>query len=418
MLLTRRGSIDGFFPPCAGAARLNPAIKALLVDDDPLILRLLTAFLQGRGWALDQATNGREALATLEQGGHNLVITDRHMPDMDGMALCRAIRQRATSGRGYVYCVMLTSASDEATLVEAMEAGADDFLSKPLQPAQLGARLRAAERVLALEADLARRNLELTQAYTRLSQELEMARTLQLGLLPAPAQFAPVHFEWFFQASSYVGGDTFDYFPLGAHHVCFYLVDVAGHGVPAAMMAFHAHHQLRALSMEGCERLAAGTEVGEVAAEVVANYNRQFLRTAVEDSHYLTLLYGIFDLDRRLCSVVQAGHPPAMIVSTHEDGIRCVGEGGWPIGILEDAHYHADSVPLQPGDRLALYSDGVTDCLNGQGEAFGVERLGELLVAARHGSLEQAAAGLRRALAEWRASGFEDDVTFLGMEVR
>ncbi|HEY1231276.1 MAG TPA: response regulator, partial [Ramlibacter sp.] len=204
-----------------GSETLNPPVRALLVDDDPLLLALLSAFLASRGYTVAEAADGEQALQQLAQGGFNLVVTDRHMPRMDGLDLCRAIRARGD--RNYVYCIMLTASGDEQALQVAMEAGVDDFLAKPLRPADLGARLRAAERVLALEAGLAARNQELSQAYAQLSRDLDLARALQRGQLPPPQAFGSLRFEGWFEASSYVGGDLYDYFALGDRLLAFYL---------------------------------------------------------------------------------------------------------------------------------------------------------------------------------------------------
>lgn len=391
-------------------------IKALLVDDDPVMLALLSAILEDRGYALDRAAEGHEALRLLATGRHNLVVTDHRMPGMDGLALCRRLRER-TRGFPYVYCIMLTAADDEAMLVQAMEAGVDDFLGKPLREAELGARLHAAERVLALETDLARRNRELEDAYARVRQELEMARLLQRGVLPAPMEFAGARFDWLFQASSFVGGDTFDYFQVGPTQLCFHVVDVAGHGVAAAMMAFNAQHQLRALSQQTARSLLAqGRSLADTAVQVVDDYNRRLLRSIRDPSHYLTLLYGLADLAAGQVAMVQAGHPPALVARAGACDFSAVGEGGLPLGILAEGGFEAHTVPFTPGTRLAVYSDGVTECRNRAGQVFGTERLRSLLAQERRAPLAHTAQALERALAGWHDTGLDDDVTFLTLE--
>ncbi len=265
-----------------------PAIRALLVDDDPLIRTLLAHLLAGRGYEVDEAVDGQEALDKLSRRPANLVVTDRHMPRMDGLALCRALRARPAAG--YVYCVMLTSADDEGSLVEAMDAGVDDFIAKPLRPAELGARLRAAERVLRLESGLAASNRQLADAYGQLSRDLELARSVQRGQLPAAAAFGGLHLDGLYEPCSYVGGDLYDFFPVGPRHLAFYVADVCGHGVAAAMLAAGARHQLR----EGTQRLLGvlerdGATCSAVAAAVVADCNRRFLEHG-DPSHYLTLV--------------------------------------------------------------------------------------------------------------------------------
>ncbi len=125
-------------------------MKALIVDDDPITLMLLRDSLKYLGYEVCTARNGKEALELLDREHCRLVISDWIMPEMDGIALCRAIRERPIGG--YVYIVLLTSKGGTTNLVEGYAAGADDFMSKPFEPAELNSRLRTARRILSLES--------------------------------------------------------------------------------------------------------------------------------------------------------------------------------------------------------------------------------------------------------------------------
>ncbi|HYF16838.1 MAG TPA: SpoIIE family protein phosphatase [Ramlibacter sp.] len=398
-------------------AQASPvSLKALVVDDDPLLLALLEAFMESRGYAVQGARNGEEALARLEAGGFDVVVTDWHMPRMDGLALCRAIRARPADN--YVYCVMLTASVEEDALVAAMEAGVDDFVTKPLRPAELGARLRAAERVLALQSGLANRNRELSEAYGQLSRDLELARGLQQGQLPPPQAFGRVRLEGMFEPSSFVGGDLYAYFAPSARFLAFYLADISGHGVAAAMMAVAAQHQLGEATQQVVLGAAGGDRPRDIATRVVGEFNRRFLRLG-ESGLYLTLVFGLLDLEAGAAALVHAGHPPALFAAAGRTRFEPVGESGLPIGIVEQADWDATEVPLQPGARLVLYSDGITECRDGvRGEEYGQERLRQLLHDSHAHGAAGACATAREALRGWRGGAFEDDVTLLALEVR
>lgn len=389
--------------------------RALVVDDDPLITALLAALLEERGYEVESATDGEAALARIEAATFQLVVTDWHMPRRDGLSLCRAIRARGAPG--YVYCIMLTSSSEESSLVEAMQAGVDDFVGKPLRPAELGARLNAAERVLQLEAGLARRNHELAEAYGRLSRELELARTMQQGMLPPPAQVAGVRADWLLQASSFVGGDTLGYVPIDDHRLCFYMVDVSGHGVTAAMLAISAQHQLFGLARgRGTAMINRGTGMVEVAGALVTEFNRRAMHLAIPDA-YLTLVFGLLDTRAGEAAIVHAGHPPVLFAPPGATTFEALGEGDLPIGIVADAQWEARRVAVPRGSRLVLHSDGVTECRGTGGEVYGDERLRHALARGRDLPAAELLRTLGADLAAWRGEPqFEDDVTVLVLE--
>lgn len=123
-------------------------MQILIVDDSPFALRLLERALTSAGHVVTKAQDGHEALEILQQGNHRMVISDWEMPEMDGLALCREVRSMTAN---YIYFILLTSRSSTDQIVEGMSAGADDFVTKPFDPAELGVRIRAGERVLALE---------------------------------------------------------------------------------------------------------------------------------------------------------------------------------------------------------------------------------------------------------------------------
>lgn len=133
--------------------------KVLIVDDDPAMLRLLAKLLDAAGYSILQATNGRDALHIVLAEAPPIVITDWVMPEMDGLQLCRTLRQH--EGVRFVYLVVLTAHGERELITEAFEAGADDFLTKPVSQPELLARLRAADHIARLEEDLSRRTREI-----------------------------------------------------------------------------------------------------------------------------------------------------------------------------------------------------------------------------------------------------------------
>src|SRR5919201_6551063 len=155
-------------------------MKVLIAEDEAISRRLLQSYLERWGHEVGVAQNGSEAWQLFQAGEFPIVISDWMMPEMDGLELIRRIR--ACQRPGYVYAILLTSRSQKEDLVEGMEAGADDFLTKPLDRDELRVRLRAAERVVRLEGSLAEQNRALREAQAALVQSEQLA---SLGRLAA-----------------------------------------------------------------------------------------------------------------------------------------------------------------------------------------------------------------------------------------
>ena len=148
-------------------------MNVLVADDDGIIRLLLTSALKKLGHTVREAANGREALAAWQADHHPLVISDWMMPDLDGLELCR--HMRAEKGADFAYIILLTSRSGKANYLEAMEAGADDFISKPFEREQFAARVRVAQRILELHGNLRDVNTDLERRVRERTAQLEEA---------------------------------------------------------------------------------------------------------------------------------------------------------------------------------------------------------------------------------------------------
>lgn len=154
-------------------------MRVLIAEDEPVSRRLLQSYLQKWGYEVTVAVNGAEAWNLFEQTHHAIVITDWMMPELDGLELIRRIR--AAQRPGYVHATLLTARAQKEDLVEGMEAGADDFLTKPFDRDELRVRLRAAERLVNLEASLAEQNRVLRETQAALVQSEKLASLGQLA---------------------------------------------------------------------------------------------------------------------------------------------------------------------------------------------------------------------------------------------
>ncbi len=396
----------------------SPPQSVLIVDDVMTYRKLLAALLKQWGYHIFEAEDGEEALELLTLHPINLVISDWEMPVMDGLALCHEVRQRFD--KRYIYLILLTSRESIEDLKAGFAAGADDFLRKPVNRVELQARLHAGERILLLEATLEKRNHSLSEALRQIEMDLQSAAALQRSILPPHAiHHGSYHADWLFIPSAWVSGDIFHFFPLDGKAVAFYSVDVSGHGVSAAMMSVAVARQF--LHGRTVERFLYNGEALTPPAQVVNILNERFVAQSSDVTSYFTMVYGVIETDSGVGRLCQAGHPTPLIVSP-DGSIRSVGQGGPPIGLLNDLEWEEVTFELAPGERLCLYSDGISECENPRQEMFGAHRFATTLKSLASQPVDHLLAGVQQQLNLWRhlpeqsAAPAGDDISLLVIE--
>lgn len=399
-------------------------MKILLVDDDPVARNIHSMILRVQGHEVLEASDGELAWQMVQEHQSSFVVSDWMMPRLAGVDLCRRIR--AASFDHYVYVILCTSKGAKSDLIEGMDAGADDFLVKPISPEELRVKVRAGERVLSLQQGLADKNRELAATNSRLQSahkliedDLRAAAWMQERLLPPPALHAHgVRCEWRLQPSGYVAGDIFNFFAMDDHQVGFYLLDVSGHGVPAAMLSVTLSMMLTADATYGSplKRYDPGTGASLVLSpgEAIRELNRRFQS---RDDRYFTMIYGLLDTRSHTLRVAQAGHPGPLLIGKNGE-MQILGSGGMPVGLWPEMDFDCFAAPVSSGDRLLLYSDGVTECMNAQGEAFGEQRLLACVSGQTGSSIDAMLDKLLNQIRNWRGSAeLGDDVSLLAIEI-
>ena len=383
----------------------------LIVEDARDQRMMLTVVLKKQGHRVFAASDGYEALNILASHPTiRIVISDWMMPNMDGIALCEAIRQ-SDIGR-YVYFMLLTGKSDRQAMVDGINLGADDFINKPVDFAELNARLNAGIRIIELKTTLEKK-------IRTIEKDLESAAETQARLLAEPARIQQVDFNWYFKPSRILGGDMFGYHALDEQTLGFYQLDVAGHGIPSALFSFTLNNLLREGSSASLlKELISGPPFYRIKQpdEVLVSLNDQF-QARPEAMLYFTIAYGIINSRTGSVTLSQAGHPPTLWLSRHTRTIRKIAGAGVPLGMMPGMTYDNVTIDLQPGDRLFLYSDGVTECENSDGEMFGAARLESLLADTFDCSIADMIEQVERDIIGWAgADVFMDDVTYLVLE--
>ena len=353
------------------------AVRAVLVVDDSLAhRRLISAILTRWGYDVHQAGSGDEALMVLETEAIDLVLSDWVMPGMTGLDLCRIFR--AGEVEGYVYFILLTSKSGGEDVAKGLAAGADDFLSKPIDSNELRARIVAGERLVAMQRAVEAKNRELAdtldelrRTHEAIARDLVEARRLQQSLVPDRQRSYPgAEVSLLLQPCGQVGGDLVGAFRVSDSRIGLYSIDVSGHGIASALMTARLAGYLPAGAPE--HNLALVPDGAGFAmrppAEVCALFNRLLISDMATEL-YFTMAIADVDLATGEVHLAQAGHPHPLLLR-RDGATELLGDGGMPIGLIEEAEFGAVSFRLDPGDRLLLHSDGFTETAAPSGEVL------------------------------------------------
>lgn len=382
----------------------------LVADDERFNRTLLSRILRGESCQIVEAADGLQALELARELHPDLVLLDVMMPGMDGFDVCRTLTADPATSDTPVVFLSAKSGSDD--IIHGLEVGAVDYITRPFKRAEVLARVRSQLRVRRLAASLHRANRELVARQDEIEADLRAAADIQRSLLPRELPSLEEYgFAWEFVPCERVGGDIFGVQRLGPRHVCFYIVDVSGHGVPAAMLTVSVSQYLAPHTGIVCD--ADGRP--RSPAEVLSCLDSEFPLERFDK--YLTTTYMLLDTETGELRYSSAAHPPPVLARA-DGSVERLEEGGTIIGMGADLPYEEGRTVLAPGDRLCLFTDGIPEFENEQGVPYGETRLEEVLADPAGGD---ASARCRRVITDlesWSQRPPQDDVTLLLLERR
>lgn len=360
--------------------------RVLIVDDSRLQRKILSSMVKGWGFETFEAASGQEGITLAQEVRPDIILSDWMMPGMTGLEFCEAFRE--LSGERYGYFILLTSKSDKEAVACGLDAGADDFLTKPVNAHELRARVRAGERILKMQRELRKTNAiisetleELQRLYDSLDDDLQEAKKLQQSLIPErKAKYDFGELNLLLKQSGHVGGDLVGFFPASEGYLGLFSIDVSGHGISSALMTARLAGHLSASSPEHNIALAIGPD-GKYRPrppKVVVEDLNDLVLGEMETEHYFTLLLATFEIATGRTTICQAGHPHP-VVQRADGTVEIDGPGGLPVGLIPGATFAQFDITLAPGDRLLLLSDGVTECPAPDGTLFDESGLSEMM---------------------------------------
>lgn len=379
----------------------------LVVDDEPTARVALAARLKRLGYRVLQAGDGKAGLDLLRRERPDLTILDWMMPEMDGPSFCETVRRDPALLSSQI--LMMTGNDQPEQIAEGLARGADDFLSKAASKYEITARVQAGIRAAGLIRRLEDVTAEIRQKQEALEQELQSAARYVESLLPASGPVVPgVRMARLYRPSLALGGDLFNLVPWSDDFLGLYLLDASGHGVSPALRSSAFATFLRRDSLM---RHVGSNDPGAILTEA----NKQFPLT--ERGHYFTIVFASLDLRCRILSYASAGHGGALL--HRRSGEVCwLAQPNLPLGFDPSTTYVTATLPIEPGDRVYLLSDGLYEFPAANGELWGQERLETTIRALAQQPLEIVIA---ETIAEAvRAQGheqFPDDVALMGVEI-
>ncbi|MCJ2375233.1 SpoIIE family protein phosphatase [Vibrio sp. ZSDZ34] len=385
----------------------------LLVEDNRTTQILIKSLLTKRGYNVLTASHGQEAIRILNANSTiQFVLSDWVMPEMDGIALCQTLKSQHSNR--YIFFVLLSSQDDQASIINGINAGADDFVAKNTAIDELDARIRAGFRTLSLHNELLNKKTQLDLAYQTIRQDLEAASDFIKHLLPSQTELNGVEMTYISMPCTQIGGDMLGYSRLDDDHVGFYLLDVSGHGVSSALLSFSVQHSLAistgASSLVRKNVNGSGQAVSPI--EVVEKLNNLYCQDS-KSALYFTMIYALLNTKTGVLTYTVAGHPPFVLYRAKQQTTQLIGRESYVIGMFDFADYQLDTIQLEPGDEVWLYTDGLTEA-RVDAKMFSEQRLSDEIQACHKLPYQAKTSAIIESLQSWQEkTEFEDDVSLL-----
>ena len=368
------------------------APRALIVDDQQDILEALHLLLKGEGYVTELVNSPHAVIESLKTHSFDLLLMDLNYArdttsGQEGLDLVARVREIDIT----LPIIVMTAWGTVPLAVETMRRGVRDFVQKPWENAQLVAKLNAQVEWSRTERERLRRE----------QIELEDARDIERRLLPTEIpQVAGYEIAGSWQPASNVGGDYFDVLSLDEDRAGLCIADVVGKGVPAALLMSNLQAAVKAAGPENFEPSRLAAKLNQAMSQHLAQ------------GKFITFFYGVLDGPAKKLTYTSAGHNPPILMRADGSHLR-LEQGGAALGLFEAWNYEEGQVGLESGDRLVLFTDGVTEASNTGGEEYGESRLLSLLRDNRGLRATDLQTTIMQAVMEFTGGALEDDATLI-----
>jgi phosphoserine phosphatase RsbU/P len=325
----------------------NSHAEILVVDDDAMSRRVLAQLLSAASYNCRVSNDGSEALETIHARPPSLLLLDFDMPGLNGAEVLRRLRSDEDPTVAQIPAIMLTAHGSEQSEISCLQAGADDFVTKPVNASVLRARIETQLRLRSMRRQLERQNDELEKWRRDLERDLAAARLTQQSLIPQKPLLLPGwQIATYYHPVIQVGGDIYGWLRMKGGRVLFWIADGTGHGAAAALLTTLAkllfHH---------------GSMDHDSPASLMEAVDNDF-RSTFGARSFMTAMCVALDPATGQAQVVGAGHPSLLVV--HHDGTKeSIASVAPPLGLIKRPVFTETAIDLEPGDAFLLYTDGL-----------------------------------------------------------
>jgi serine phosphatase RsbU (regulator of sigma subunit) len=335
----------------------------LIVDDNPTNVEILRARLAASRYAIITAPDGEAGLRMAREQLPDLILLDIMMPKMDGIAVCRHIK--SDPALPFMPVILVTAKAESEDIVAGLEAGGDEYLTKPVDHRALVSRVRSMLRIKELHD-------KVIEQSAKLKLQLETATKIQSLFWPKMPELGAGSHVWGYSVpAAYVGGDIYDVIVLPDGSVLAYVADVSDKGVPAALIMAALSTRIRgeSQSQHDIDRLAE-------------SINRSAYQLMAEEGFFATIALAHYWPDTGKMETLLGGHfPPLWIGAGGVRPVMCT--GGMSLGATPDASYQKSEIRLNPGDSVLFYTDGAIEAQNERTELLGKSRLADFIACSK-----------------------------------
>ena len=383
-------------------------IKILSVDDEaPVELMMRHHFrrkIRSGEYEFFFARNGLEALAVLANTPDvEIILCDINMPEMDGLTLLAKVNEMHNPA---MRVIMVSAYGDMTNIRQAMNNGAFDFATKPIDMDDLARTIEKAIEQIHYVHESQKEHTQLES----LKEDLISAKEIQQSFLPMvfppfPEESDKLDIYASMTAAKDIGGDFYDFFRIDDDHIVLVIADVCGKGIPAALFMAVSRTIIHSKGMQGVSAAECLTESNRLLANSTVNYM------------FVTVFYAIFNTKTGLVTYSNAGHNPPHIVRAGGTIEQLPMEGQFMVGAFEEEVYTDKTLQLDHGDTLVMFTDGVTEATDSTNRPFGTERLDNILSGVADKSSREIVEAIKAGITDFVEDAEQtDDITILALK--